>query len=145
MSIVDSASAITQAEYLLGVSAALITADGKSQAVTQALSELNTNLPATDDKLCYWIIERVKRHMLYIVMVEQAYKFRYKEIYLQQRFDSHFKMISAMDKTFAAALESDSSLVLAGLDLDSVAEFGFMANPAGFVYDQIGRDYTYVD
>ena len=147
MSISNVAELLAKVQPLMGTSWGLVTIEGRSQAAEQALSELGWGLPTTSAKQGYWTIERTRRHMLYIMLVEQAMRFQYKQIRLQHRFDNHFKMISKMDEAFAKAVESDvGGLFPADFgDMSTFAEYGFFYNPAGFVYDQLGRDLTYVN
>ncbi len=129
---------------LLGTAWALLTAENQEAAAEQALRELNWTLPETDSLKCYWIIERTKRQALYILLTQHAERFRYKQIHLQQRFDNYFRLITAADVAFAAAIEQDlSGLFAVNMDMAMFAEQGFLYNPAGFVYDQLGRDLTY--
>jgi len=82
--------------------------------------------------------------MLYTLVIQQAHKFRYKQIHLQQRFDQYFKLISKLDEAFAKALEEDISLFPPTINLGEFAEYINMYVPAGFVYDQLGQDLTYL-
>jgi len=147
MAILDKPDLLNQVQPLMGTTWNLVDLTGRDQAAEQALAELAWPLPVTVDKKGYWILERAKRHMLYILLIQHAERFRYKQIHLQQRFDNYLRMITAADEAFAAAVESDIS----GLfppdfgDLSLFAKYGFFYNPAGFVYDQLGRDLTYVD
>jgi len=113
----------------------------------QALSELGWVLPESDDRKWYWILERTRRYSLYVLLIQFASKFRYKQIYLQQKFDNHLRMIEAMDAMFAKAMENDMSGIFDESmgDLENFSKYGFYMNPAGFVYDCLGRDLTYVD
>lgn len=113
--------------------------------VQQALDELMMALPETHAKRCFWIIERTKRHGLYRVVVTQAERFRYKQIHLQQKFDNYFRLISQADEAFAEAMKNDISGIfpIDLVDAETFAANGFWVNPAGFVYDELGRDLTY--
>jgi hypothetical protein len=145
MAIANTSELLAKVQPLMGTSWELVSLEGRNQAAEQALSELGWSLPTTSEKQGYWSIERTRRHMLYILLVEQAMRFRYKQIHLQQRFDNHFKMIAKMDEAFAKEVENDvGGLFPAGFgDMSVFAEYGFFYNPAGFVYDQLGRDLTY--
>ena len=138
---------IERVNYLL--SEAWTALDGTDQEfiVAQALDELNMSLPETSAQRCYWIIERTKRHAIYRFVVTEAERFRYKQIYLQQKFDNYFRLIQQADERFAEALENDISGIFPDdvIDGEAFAKYGFLFNPAGFVYDQIGRDLTYGD
>ena len=140
MSVTSVDNVIEQIENLMGASVSLVSDDGKEQSVTQTLTELGWTLPITDDFKSYWVIERTKRHFLYILMLEQAHKFRYKQIHLNQRFDHYIKMIEKADDDFQMAI-NDNPEKFPTANTTWAADF----IPAGFLYDQLGRDLTYDD
>ena len=123
---------------LMGASYNVVSDDGFEQAVQQALDELHWTLPCTDSKKGYWIVERSRRHVIYILLVESAHKFRFKEINLHNRFKHYFDLIKMMDAQFAKAIESNPLL----FDCDVYENFGSYIT-AGFVYDFYGNDHTY--
>lgn len=144
---IDSADDLkTTVGNLLGTAWTELSEDSQDAAVAAALDELSYSIPLTNQRQCYWLVERTKRHGLYVVVVSQAERFKYKQINLQQKFDHYFKIIEKADATFAKAVETDISGVfsLDIADSTTFAKYGFMNNPAGFVYDQLGRDLTYV-
>ena len=146
MAIADLDALLEQTQPLMGTAWELVTAAGREQAAQQALDELGWGLPVTDNRQGYWSIERTKRQMLYILLIQHAERFRYKQIHLQQRFDNYLRLITQADELFAKAIEDDlSGLFPLDMDLDQFAKYGFLQIPAGFVYDQLGRDLTYVD
>lgn len=146
MAIADIDALLEQTEPLMGTAWDLVTATGREQAAQQALDELGWDVPVTDSRASYWTIERTKRQMLYILLIQHAERFRYKQIHLQQRFDNYLRLITQADEIFAKAIEDDlSGLFPLDMDLDQFAKYGFLYNPSGFVYDQLGRDLTYVD
>lgn len=117
----------------------LITADGYELVCDQAISELGWSYPLTIPTKVSWAIKRATRHAIYLLLLASAYKFKYKQINLQHRFD-HFKsLIDEMDKEFTEALTTDTAL-FAGVD--SYKMFGTKID-AGFAYDSIGNDVTY--
>ena len=145
MSIADNTALITAATDLMGASATLVSDEGQEGAATQTLNELGWPLPQTETLKCYWLVERCRRHIVYQLMVEQAHKFRVKQLHLQQRFDNYIRMIQKMDEVFAKAMESDvSGLFYVDVDLSAFAQYALMNIPADFVYDQLGRDLTYL-
>lgn len=104
----------------------------------QALNELGWSLPISDQVKSYWLIQRGKRHALDILRTESAFKFKYKQINLNQRFEHLDRLIKVLDETFLKALESDPNLFGATNVSDL---FGtYIGN--GIVYDQHGNDIT---
>lgn len=136
---------IEAVEPLIGAAWGDLTTTQQEQMVGHSLNELGMSLPETNTKRCYWIIERSKRHGLYSIVVLNAERFRYKQIHLQQKFDNYFRLITQADEAFAKAMENDISGIFPDdiVNGDAFAESGFFYNPAGFVYDQLGRDLTY--
>lgn len=111
---------------------------GYERSVSQALAELHWTLPITDANKEYWVIERTKRYMLSILLIESAHKFQYKKIYLHHRFAQYFKLLEWMDKEFAKAIENDLTL----FDIDTWDNLGdYITN--GFQYSEFGVDLTY--
>ena len=126
---------------LMGESSSLVSAAGQEEAAEQALRELPWTLPQEDEIKNFWIIERTKRHIMYILLLEQAHKFRFKQIHLQQRFDHYIKLIDKMDVDFKEFVESNPAIFpIDSLTGSALGEF----IGSGFVYDQLGRDLTYV-
>jgi len=132
---------------LMGSAWTSLSSDAQDQAAQQAMDELGWDFEVTHPKRAYWTIERTKRHALYVTVIVQAERFKYKQISLQQKFDNYFKLIANMDVLFAKAVENDIDGVfpVEMVDGESFAVNGFMMNPAGFIYDQLGRDLTYAE
>jgi len=145
MAIADADALKVKVGNLLGTAWSGLEADAQDEAVVMAMDELGFSFPTTTSKQSFWATERTKRHALYIVVVSQAERFKYKQINLQQKFDHYFKIIEKADKAFASAIENDVSgtFPIELTDGDDFAVYGFLMNPAGFVYDQLGRDLTY--
>lgn len=123
---------------LLGASSDKVTDPGFENAVIQALNELHWGVPIDDAQKEFWIIERSKRYVLAVLLVESAHKFQYKKIYLQHRFAQYFKLIEFMDAEFAKAMENDPTL----FDVDTWGNLGdYITN--GFNYSEFGVDHTY--
>lgn len=121
--------------------------DAQDAVIAQAFEELGWVYPVTVSRKAYWLVERCKRHALYKTLITQAERFQYKQIKLQHKFDNYFKLISAADLAFAKAMEEEAALMdVGGMDDAMSALFakGFFQNPAGFIYDQLGRDLTYI-
>ena len=60
---------------LLGASSDKVSIAGFTQAASQTELELKFVYPVTDERKSYWMVERMRRHLLYILMVESAHKF----------------------------------------------------------------------
>lgn len=106
-------------------------------ATEQALLELKWSFPVDGTK-AYWVIERTKRHLYWSLLSTSADKFRYKEIYLQNRFNQYLKIVQMMDKQFTDALEND-------VDTFDTNKYSSLISyiSTGFIYDDFGNDLTY--
>lgn len=93
-------------------------------------------LPVEGNGRITWFLRRATRHALYLLLVMNANKFKYKQINLQHRFEHYLKLIDMED---AAWLNAEIPLDTAE---DRIAVFGTVAS-AGFSYDRLGRDTTY--
>lgn len=146
MALANADAVIERVDYLLSEAWGALASDDREAIIAQALDELGMSLPESSPQRCYWIIERTKRHAIYRFVVTEAVRFRYKQIYLQQKFDNYFRLIQQADERFAEAMANDMAGTFPDdiIDGENFAKYGFMYNPAGFVYDQIGRDLTYV-
>lgn len=138
MAIQSKRELLETVKTLMGASYDKVTSDGFANAIDQACNELNWEPPQTDPKKCFWMIERAKRFVIYVLLIESAHKFRYKQIFLQQRFENYYKLIDMMDKEFEKALEADPGLFDTGT-YSTIADY--ISN--GFQYDSVGRDITY--
>lgn len=105
-------------------------------AVSQAMLELGFSYPLTG-KREFWAIQRAKRHALDLLRSVAASKFRYKQIYLNQRFDHYKILIDDWDKEFKEALETEAALIHS----DVSKMFGTYVDN-GFIYDQNGNDIS---
>lgn len=114
------------------------------RAVAQALSETGWSFPVTREFQKYWIVERATRHALFIRCVSAALDFKYKKISLEQVWEHIWDMIKMMDKAFTEAMKSNPDEFPIEVTADAYKQFGSVI-PAGFTYDQLGRDVTYLD
>ena len=106
-------------------------------AANQALDELEWSFPIDSGAKKYWAIQRGKRHAMDLLKTSAAYKFKYKQISLHQRFDHLDRQIKQMDEDFKEAMKNDVTLF--GVDAHKI--FGtYLDN--GFVYDQYGNDVS---
>jgi hypothetical protein len=130
---------IERVQIGMGTSSGLLTEEGYEAAVDEALAELDYTLPITEFIRASWTIKRAKRHALFILYIESANRFQYKQIRLNHRFDHYHKIIESMDKEYQKALEEDW---MDFLDCDPNHLFGTKI-AAGFAYNVFGEDRTY--
>jgi len=114
--------------------------DDYTNAILAAERDTGWSLPQTADFKLTWLISRSKRHLFFYLLSQSAAKFRYKNIYLQHRFEHYLKLVERMDEDFKEAQEENafefagvSSYQAAGTKIDS----GFASQ------GQTGRDFTY--
>lgn len=139
MSLADASAHQTAVETELTTTiASLLGTDQLSHACSKAMRELGASYPVTNDDVEYWAVERGKRHFLDIIRTLVAYKFQYKKIYLNQRFEHYHAILQELDKRFKEAQESDPSL----LGVDPVGLFGIYVKN-NFIYDEFGHDITH--
>ena len=118
--------------------------DTYEAAARQAYAEIGAKPPVSDECQCYWLVERTRRHVLYVQMIEYGRQFKCRAAFLQQRFDHFCKIIECDDKKFADFLNSPACpLPVPQAAIDKFVAGAFFVNPAGFVYDQMGNDLTY--
>ena len=123
---------------LLGASSDKVSTAGFTQAASQTELELKFTYPVTDERKSYWMVERMRRHLLYILMVESAHKFQYKQIHLEHRFKNYILLIEKADADWLAAADNFPDL----FDTGTYDNFAYYLEP-GFVYTHLGRDITY--
>jgi len=114
--------------------------DDFTNAIAQAQRDTGWTLPQTTDFKITWLKQRSKRHLFFYLQSEAASKTRFKNIYLNHRFEHYTKLLESMDKEFVQALE-DNAYEFAG-----VSAFQAVATriDAGFRYEpQTGRDRTF--
>lgn len=142
MAISDLDELVETVQTLMGSTNEKVTTEGYETAAGQAVAELGWSLPLTHEQKCYWLVERAKRHTIYILMVESAYKFQYKQIHLEHRFKHYIQLIQHMDEAFYKAMEMFSEL-FDGME-GTFVDFAYFIDP-GFVYDSLGRDISYTE
>jgi hypothetical protein len=122
----------------------LLTTDGYELVCEQAGQELGWSYPVTNPAKVYWLTQRGTRHAINVLRIAAAYKFKYKQVNLQHRFEHFQKLIDMMDAEFAAAMASDIGLFADGFvsSADSYKMFGTKID-AGFAYGVDGKDLTY--
>ncbi len=126
-------------QQIMGASYNKLSDDSFKAACKLAQMELHWNLPLVHSDKEYWLIERSKRYVIYILLTESAHKFQYKKIFLQQRFANYLKLLELMDKQFAAALEDSPDL----FDTGTWPNLCYYIS-VGFQYDFDGEDITFL-
>jgi len=112
-----------------------------ASAIEDACRETGWTLPTTSDFKTQWIIKRTKRHLFEYLQTEQAYKFKFEQINLQNRFEHLSKLIERFDREFRQAM-LENIQEFSGVDVNKI--FGTYVH-AGFSYDSVGTDTTYDD
>lgn len=138
--ITDRDELIEFAKNLMGGSSTKLTDDGWEEAAKQTEKELKWAYPVTDDTKSYWMVERIRRHSLYILMVEAAHKFQYKQIHIEHRFKHYIQLIEKCDQDFLAAADMFPEL----FEMGTWDDFAYYLSP-GFVYNKLGQDLTYIE
>lgn len=143
MAIADQAALITETKTLTGGSFDKISDPGWTRVATQTELELGWAYVITDYNKEYWMVERCRRHAMYLLMVESANKFQYKKAYLQHKFQNYIQLIKQMDAEFEQAVEDDPHDIFG----DIGASFSDFASyiTTGFGTDNLGRDTTYIN
>jgi hypothetical protein len=101
-----------------GVTSDSLTSDAYEDAARSALKELGWVLPITHPLKMYWVVERGVRHSIFILMLEAARKFRYKQIHLQNRFEHYNRILTLLDEQYAAAKEANPELFADSIFVD---------------------------
>lgn len=141
MAIADQDELIEFTQNLMGDSSDKVSTAGFEQAAIQAEAELGWSFPLDDARKCYWLVERNRRHVIYVLMVESAHKFQYKQIHLEHRFKHYIQLVEKMDASFVQALEDNPELF--DMIEGGYENFADYIRP-GFVYDSLGQDLTYL-
>lgn len=137
MSILTQDDLIDLTTELMGGSSDRISISGYETAAGQTEKELTITYPIVDDMISYWAVERMRRHSIYILMVESAHKFQYKQIHLEHRFKHYIQLIEKMDQEWLEAMDDNPDIFGS-----TYSDFSFYLD-TGFVYDALGRDITY--
>jgi hypothetical protein len=139
MDMTDAAALTVLIKVQLSNLSTLITEDGYTLVCDQTSQELGWSFPVTNPTKLLWMLKRGTRHALNLLQIAAAYKFKYKQINLQQRFD-HFKaLIDVLDKEYKEAMASD---IATFSGVEAYKMFGTKID-SGFSYDIIGNDQTY--
>ena len=137
MTIATTEEYIEKVQLSLGDLKDQLDEDAIEFAIDQTLSELQWTLPISVGTRPFWAVQRARRHCLDILRTTSAYKFKYKQINLNQRFEHLNRMIWALDIDFKTALKYDTSL----FDVNIEDTFGtYLGN--NMIYDSHGNDIT---
>jgi hypothetical protein len=143
MAIANQAALIVIVKNLMGTSFDKISDSGFVSAANQAEIELQWSFPISIGGQEFWMVERCRRHAIYILMVESASKFQYKLIHLEHRFKNYIRLLENMDEIFYKAIEDDPMGIFEDIG-SSFSDFGYLITN-GFISDSLGRDCTYLN
>ena len=135
MAIADLTEFTDQISIELGGLAAKVAVDAFESASDKAYNEVLWPYPITDPFKSYWFLERGKRHLIQIFLIESAHKFKYKQIHLNQRFDHYFLLLKKMDEDFLRATEENPEVF--PTPAGGVSFPDYISNT--FTYDFLGR------
>lgn len=107
MALADIGEFTDRVSIELGSLASKVSVDAFESASNKVIDEVQWNYPITDSFKTFWFLERGKRHLIQIFMIESAHKFKYKQIHLNQRFDHYLLLIKKMDEDFLRAVEEN--------------------------------------
>jgi hypothetical protein len=112
-----------------------------TNAVDAAEIETGFTLPSSVSSKIRWLIQRTKRHLLYSLWIQNASKFKVKQLSLDQKFDHLGELVKNLDSEYRKALDSaDFDMVGAAWE-----QLGHKID-AGFLNDPVtGEDLTYFD
>lgn len=135
MAIADLTDFTDQVSIEMGSLAAKVAVDAFESASNKVFDEVQWPYPVTDSFKVYWFLERGKRHLIQIFLIESAHKFKYKQIHLNQRFDHYLLLIKKMDEDFLRAIEENPEVFPTPAGGGSFPDY--IANT--FTYDFLGR------
>lgn len=116
--------------------------DDYNNAIDHAQRDTGWTMPVSTDFRETWMIARAKRHLWSFLLSEQAHKFQYKQVKLNQRFDHYYKLLHDADIEFNAAIEENPHEFA---NVEAYEMFGVKID-AGFRRQRdTGRDLTYDD
>ena len=123
-----------------GVTADSLTSEAYEDAAGSALRELGWSVPIGHPLKEHWTLERATRHSVFILMIESARKFRYKQIHLQNRFEQYNKILEMMDAQFETAKKNDPELFSNSVFVDSDTLCGWITYiPNAREYNSLGK------
>ena len=116
----------------------LFTSDDYTNARVTAEAELGWTFPVEGFRFI-WMKNRIKRHLIYILLFDSAKSFKIKQYNLQHKFEHYRAMIRDMDRDFEEEMAANIA-EFAGVD--SFKLFGVKID-AGLSYDTTGNETTY--
>ena len=112
-------------------------------ALADAEVETNWTIPSagiTDTFQIFWLRQRARRHLFFMLLSDSAPKIKYGKASLQNLFTHYKALVEMMDRAFTTAVKENSQK-FAGVDAHKL--FGLVAS-TGFAYEPLtGRDITY--
>lgn len=125
----------------MGKNADNVTSEGLESGANTAMTELGWSYPIQVLLKEHWAVLRGIRHSLFILQVESAHKFRYKDIFLQNRFAHYTTLIEKMDKDFEKAKEDNPDLFADAIFVDdeTIKTMVGYYIPNTSDYDTLGR------
>lgn len=126
-----------------GVTADSLSDEAYTDAINSALRELGWSVPIDHPLKEYWALERSVRHSIFILMIEAARKFRYKQIHLQNRFEHYSAILSLLDVQYATAKQENPELFASSVYVDTGTLVRWITYiPNARDYDVFGRYIT---
>ena len=109
-----------------------------SNAVEDAVRETSYVLPNTNNEQIYWLKQRTKRNMVFMLATGVASSFQVKQIKLDQKFRNLKELYVDMDRVWK---EAQGEL---GIGVSDVFKLFGSKVDAGFASDELtGEDTTY--
>lgn len=109
-----------------------------TNAVEDAQRETAYSLPNTDSEQLYWLKQRTKRHLVFMLATGAAGKFQVKQIKLDQKFRNLKDLYVDMDRLWKEAQES------LGIGIADIYKLFGSKIDAGYSYDTVtGEETTY--
>jgi hypothetical protein len=113
---VDAAIEVLKPKF--GVTADSLLDDAYADAINSALRELGWSIPVDHPLKEHWVLERAVRHAIFILMLEAARKFRYKQIHLQNRFEHYSTILKMLDSQYEEAKKANPELFAGSIYVD---------------------------
>jgi hypothetical protein len=89
--------------------------------------------------------KRATRHILYVLVLGAARKFRAEGFHLDQRFKHYSQLVKDLDAEYEKFIDDHpEEFTLSSVSDEATKLFGSLID-AGFSSDNLGRDTTYTD
>lgn len=119
MSIADQSELIDGITLRLGSNSGNVSDDGYVVGAETAMAELGWDYPLSHPLKVFWAFNRGVRHCIFILQIESAHKYRYKDIFLQNRFTHYSALIEKMDKDFEKAKGENPDMFFSAANADA--------------------------